>query len=240
MLRRFGTLRRCELAAQSFLERGTVGFHKRIKPDAGAAVGEGDDGGVADIRVFPDLLEQDRRVVDQPPAAAFAVGEVEQAAGDGAVDLLAGHQPEAGDRRFARQDPALGRRQRLRRVAALVLEEMSQVFIGRDPEQLAARLEAGGELEVRDIGTAIGAAQPVLFLGEIVMADAGAMHFSQRLLGGAEIGGIAMRLGHLQRHAIDEAAHQRLFAGPQQFRPDIEVARQRQRAGLASEQVARR
>ena len=132
------------------------------------------------------------------------------------------------------------RRQRLRRVAALVLEQMPQILIGRDPEQLAARLEAGRELEIRDIGAAVAAAQPVLFLGEIVVADAGAMHSSQRLLGGAKIGGIAVRLGQLQRHAIDEAAHQRLPAGPQQFRPDIEVARQRQRAGLAAEQMTRR
>ncbi len=91
---------------------------------------------------------------------------------------------------------------------------MPQILIGRDPEQFCARLEAGRELEVRDIGTAIGAAQPVLFLGEIVVANSGAMHFAQRLLGRAKIGDIAMRLGHLQRHAIDKTAHQRLFAGP--------------------------
>ena len=46
---------------------------------------------------------------------------------------------------------------------------------------------------------------------------------SQRLLGGAEIGDVAVRLCQMQRHAVDEAAHQRAPAGPQQFRPDIEV-----------------
>ena len=142
--------------------------------------------------------------------------------------------------RFARQDLAFLRRQRLRRVAALVLQQMPQILVGRDAEQLAARLEAGRELEVGEIGAAVAAAQPVLLLGEIVVADAGAMQLAQRLLGGTEIGDVAVRLGQMQRHAVDEAAHQRLLAGPQQFRPDVQVARQRQRAAFASEQMTRR
>ena len=150
MLRRFRALRRREFAAQLRFQRGPVGLDEGIKPDAGAAVGERDDGGVADVGIFPDQVDQHRRVIDQPPAAAFAVGEIEQAAGDGAVDLLAGRQPDAGDQRFARQNLALLRRQRLRRVAALVLEQMPEILIGRDPEQPAARLEAGRELEVGD------------------------------------------------------------------------------------------
>ena len=92
-------------------------------------------------------------------------------------------------RRFARENLALPWRQRLRRVAALVLEQMPQILISRDAEQPAARLEAGRELEVGEIGAAVAAAQPVLLLGEIVVADAGAMQLAQRLLGGAEIGG---------------------------------------------------
>jgi hypothetical protein len=101
-------------------ERGPVGLDEGIKPDAGAAVGEGDDdGGIADIRIFLIRSLQHRRVIDQPPSAAFAVGEIEQAAGDGAVDFLAGRQPEACDERFARENRALLRRQRLRCVAAL-------------------------------------------------------------------------------------------------------------------------
>ena len=137
-----------------------------------------------------------------------------QAAGDGAVDLFAGHEPDAGDQRFAREDFALLRRQRLRRVAAFVVEQMPQILVSRDTEQPASRPKAGRELEIRDIGTAIAAAQPVLFLGQIVVTDAGAMQLAQRLLGGTEIGDIARRLCQMQRHSVDESAHQRLLAGP--------------------------
>ena len=71
------------------------------------------------------------------------------------IDLLAGRQPDAGDQRFARQNLALRRRQRLRRVAALVLEQMPQILVGRDAEQPAAALEAGRELEIGEIGAAV-------------------------------------------------------------------------------------
>ena len=103
MLRRLDALRGGELAAQLLFQRDLVGLDKGIEPDAGAAVGEGDDGGVAHSGIFPDQLDQHRRVIDQPPAAAFAVGEIEQAAGDGLVDLLAGHQPDAGDKAICAQ-----------------------------------------------------------------------------------------------------------------------------------------
>jgi hypothetical protein len=53
---------------------------------------------------LPDQIDQHRRVIDEPPAAAFAIGKVEQSPGDGAVDLLAGQKPDAGDKRFARED----------------------------------------------------------------------------------------------------------------------------------------
>ena len=48
-----------------------------------------------------------------------------------------------------------------------------------------------------------------------------------------------MWLCQMQRHAVDEAAHQRAPAGPQQFWPDLEIARQRQRAPLARKQMQR-
>ena len=101
-------------------------------------------------------------------------------------------EPDAGHQRFPREDLALLWRQRFRRVTALVLQEMPQILVGRDAEQPAAGLEAGRELEIGEIGAAVAAAQPVLLLGEIVMADAGAMQLSQRLLGGAEIGDVAV------------------------------------------------
>ena len=114
MLRRPDALGRRELAAQLLLQRDLIGLDKGIEPDAGSAVGERHDRGVAHFGVFPDQIDQHGRVVDQPAAAAFAIGEIEQAAGDGLVDLLAGHQPDAGDKRFARQNLALHRRQRRR------------------------------------------------------------------------------------------------------------------------------
>src|SRR6266851_9204567 len=162
MLRRFWTLRRRELIAQLCFERGLVGLDEGIKPDAGAAVGKRDNGGISDIGIFPDQADQDRRVIDEAPAAAFAVGEIEQAAGDGAVNLLAGLKPDAGDQRFPRQNLAFLRRQRLRRVAALVLQEMPEILVGRNTEQPAAGAEASRELKVSEIGPAIDAAQPVL------------------------------------------------------------------------------
>ncbi len=77
----------------------------------------------------------------------------------------------------------LFRRQRRGQVTTLVLQEMTDVFVGQDAKQPAAARETGGQLEIGDIGAAIGAAQPVLLLGEIVVADAGPMHPAQRRLG---------------------------------------------------------
>ena len=91
---------------------------------------------------------------------------------------------------------------------------MPEIFVSRNAERPAARREAGRELKVGEIGAAVAAAQPVLLLGEIVMADAGAMQLAQRLLGGTEIGGIAKWFCQMQRHAIDKSTHQRLPAGP--------------------------
>ena len=47
--------------------------------------------GVAHGWVLPDEIDEDGRVIDEPAAAARTVGEIEQAARDRAVDLLAGH-----------------------------------------------------------------------------------------------------------------------------------------------------
>ena len=91
---------------------------------------------------------------------------------------------------------------------------MPEILIGGDPKQPAPCLEAGRELKVGDIGPPVVAAQPVLFLGEVVVADAGAMQLAQRELGGTEIGDVTDRLGLMQRDAVDEAAHQRSPAGP--------------------------
>ena len=91
---------------------------------------------------------------------------------------------------------------------------MPQILVGRDPEQPAAGLEAGGQLKIGNIGPAVAATEPVLLLGKIVMANAGAVQLAQGELGGAEIGEVAMGLCQMQRDPVDEAAHQRLPAGP--------------------------
>src|ERR1700754_771118 len=114
---------------------------------------------------------------------------------------------------------------------------MPKILIGGDAKQPAAGFEAGRKLEVGNIGASVAAAQPVLFLGKIVMANARAMQPAQRRFGGTEIGDIAVRLGQMERHAVDEAAHECLPAGPQQLRPGVQVACQRQRAALACEQM---
>src|SRR5262249_32634309 len=139
--------------------------------------------------------------------------------------------------RFAREDFFFLRCQRIRSIASLVLQQMPQVFIGGDPEQPAAGLETGRKLEVGEVAAAVGAAQPVLLLGKIVVADAGAVQPAEGILGGTKIGDITMRLCKMQRDTIDEAADQRAAASPQQLGTDLEPLSQRQRPPLAGEEM---
>src|SRR5260370_38104187 len=100
---------------------------------------------------------------------------------------------------------------------------MPEILVGRDSEQPAAGAEAGRELKIGEIGPAVDAAQPVLLLGEIVMADAGAVQPAQRLLGGPEVGDVAVRLGEMQPRPVDESATHPLAAGPTQFPSDLQT-----------------
>ena len=75
--------------------------------------------------------------------------------------------------------------------------------------------------------------------GEVVVADAGTMQPSQGLFGGAKIGDVAGWLDQMQRHPVDETAHQRLPAGPQQYGCDIQITRDSQGAPFTPEQMAR-
>ncbi len=170
-------------------------------------------------------------------AAAFAVGEI-QAAGDGVIDLFSRRHPGAGDEAFARQYPALGCGEYVGRIAALVLEEVPQVFVACEAEQRIAAAKAGGELEIGKKGAAMSvdlAVKPVLFLGEVVVGDAGAMQCKQRRLRRAEIGGIAVRLGDVQWHAVDPAAHQDVASGKKKRRRNAERAGNGKRAAFAAE-----
>src|SRR5258708_32474243 len=91
---------------------------------------------------------------------------------------------------------------------------MPEILVSRDAEQAAARIEAGRELKVGEIGAAVAAAQPVLLLGEIVMADAGAAPVAQRLLGGAVRGSHAKRCWQMHRDAIAKSTHRGLSCAP--------------------------
>ena len=53
-------------------QRGLISFDERIESDAGAAVGERDDGGVAHGRVLADQRGQHRRIIDQAAAAGVS------------------------------------------------------------------------------------------------------------------------------------------------------------------------
>ena len=60
MLRRLWALGRGEFVAQLRFQRGAVGLDEGIEPDAAAAVGEGDDGGIAHVGISPDQIDQHR------------------------------------------------------------------------------------------------------------------------------------------------------------------------------------
>ena len=68
------------------------------------------------------------------------------------------------------------------------------------------------------------------------MGDAGAMQRAQHSFRRAEIAGVAMRLGDMQRHAVDPAAHQRAASGKEQRRRDAERLGAGERLLLAAEQ----
>src|SRR5262249_61873372 len=89
------------------------------------------------------------------------------------------------------------------------------------------------------IGASVAPAQPVLLLGEVVVADAGAMQLAQRRLGRAEEVALAARLGDVERQAIDPAADERIATGEQERRREAEVARGPQRPPLARAEMAR-
>ena len=87
--------------AKKFVEIAFLGaaFDERIETGPGAAVGEGDDGHVADLRMRLKTRDNRRRVLGETNAAAFPVGEIE-AARDGVIELLPGRHPQPCDAGF--------------------------------------------------------------------------------------------------------------------------------------------
>src|SRR5262249_57398299 len=114
-------------------------------------------------------------------------------------------------------------------IAPLVLEQVAQILIGRDAEEKGPARETGGKLEVGEIGAPVASAQPVLLLGEIVVADAGAMELAQARFGRAEEGALAVRLGDVQRQAVDPSADQCIATSEQERRRNAQVAGNRDR-----------
>src|ERR1700733_15519098 len=94
---------------------------------------------------------------------------------------------------------------------------MTKVLVAGNAKQGAVSAKAGGELKIGEERVS-PREKPILFLGEIVMGYSGAMQFSQCRFRRPEIGGIAERLGDMQRHAVDPAAHQHAAAGMQKRR----------------------
>src|SRR5580658_3758290 len=133
------------------------------------------------------------RFADETDAAALAVGHAD-AAGDGVIDFLAGRHPHAGDPGLAREHAALGGSESGGRITALVLEQMPQILVTREAKEPPTAAETRGKLKVSDVGAAVRI-KPILFLGEIVVGNAGVMERSQCCLGGAEVADIAMWFG---------------------------------------------
>src|SRR5262249_30646856 len=106
---------------------------------------------------------------------------------------------DAGQEALLREHASLGGGERLGRVAPFVLEQVAQVLVSRDAEKPGAAREVSGKLEIGEIGASVAPAQPVLLLGEVVVADAGAMQLARRRLGGAEEPGLVARLGDVER-----------------------------------------
>ena len=216
---------------------GSSELDEGVEPGAGAAVGKGDDRRVAHRRVALQPGRQRRRVVDEAKPAALAVGDLQHAARNPIVDALASRHPDARRPALACEHAPFGSGQAPGHVAALVLEQMSQVFVGEKPERKTPAMKAGGELEIREHGATVRSSQPVLFLGEVIMSDVGPVQRAQRPAGGSEKPKVVGRLLDMDRKAVDPAANQAAASGEQQRRRNAETAGNRERARFPRQEV---
>src|SRR6516162_2811579 len=194
---------RCDEFAQAALAQRAIALDKSVKPGAGAAVGKGEHQRVAHLRMRLKARGKAWGIVREPRSAALAIADAQDAACDPVIKPLSGRHPDAGERALSGEHAALACGERVRRVATLMLEQVTQVLIGGDSEQACAPRESERELKIGEIGATVATAQPVLLLGEIVVADAGAVQLAQRGLGRAKIGPVAVRLGEVKRQAVD-------------------------------------
>ena len=72
---------------------------------------------------------------------------------------------------------------------------MPQILIRREAKQPPTAAETRGELEIGEVGVAVRI-KPVLFLGEIIVGDAGAMQRAQGRFGRGN-SRVAVRPGHV-------------------------------------------
>src|SRR5262249_52661286 len=123
------------------------------------------------------------------------------------------------------------------RRGVFVLKQNPQIRGGDQREQPPPPLETARKLEVGEIGAAVAAPQPVLLLGEIVVANPRPMQLAKRGAGGTEIGTVAIGLGNLQGHPIDPAAHEDATSGKEQRWRDAELASNRKPLAFTPEQM---
>src|SRR5262249_16236750 len=115
-------------------------------------------------------------------------------------------------------------------------DEVPQILVGENPEQTSPLPETARELGIGEVGAAVASLQPVLLLGEIVMANSGPMQLAKRGAGGMKIRMVPVRFGNLQGNSIDPAAHEYAPSGKEERRRDAELARDCERFALTREQ----
>jgi hypothetical protein len=165
-------------------------------------------------------------------ALAFIVPVTEHASRDELVGTLAGSPPGAGDPGAPTEYTSLDRCQPLRAVAALVLEQVTQILAGEQSEQSTTMATDPGQLEIDNGRHSALALQPVRFLGEVVVGDTAAANPLEQLMRFTEVAGIGwLRLLHGRSFHI--RAIKNAIGPDNQLRNPFKPGECKQRARLA-------
>ncbi len=103
---------------------------------------------------------------------AFVVPIAEYASRNELVDTLSGRAPAARDPRTTLQQATFNRRERIRAIGPLVLEQVTQVLARKQSKQAAATLAVPGDLKINECRPPIGKLQPIRLLGQIIVDNA--------------------------------------------------------------------
>ncbi len=103
---------------------------------------------------------------------ALVVPVAEHASCDELVETLAGRAPAARDPRTTLQQAALNRRERIRAICPLVLEQMTQILACEQTKQAAAMSAVPGNLKIDECRPPVGKLQPIRLLGQIIVDNA--------------------------------------------------------------------